>query len=420
MSLLLLFGGAAPPPPILLDPWATSFWMWSADGSIIEPVPYIDVSGRLGRYKNGGLSLTVPSSSAIVSLFQGATVGQEFAQTSVRMYHRSATPLLTAIMGGATMKSTGDAGTAEIFFDEAFIHFARRRVLSKTAQASASFSGVAADTVALGIMMAEMGPTVVTPATYPPGESRTDFGQFTVTVAAAHSPALSASLPDMEEQSGTNVAGLMEEFFEQEDLAVLCEDNLDQTFDIDVDHPFELTDRSASVVFGEWYGNMTGFEAVNNIKALANVWGIEGANVGSHNYVSEPGSIAAWGVFEAHGQKPQVAANSADAAQAAAYLMTRFANGVVTYRADIIERDGCLFNVDFFWRDRVRFESAVWGYTFEEVLQEVEFKGSDGGPLAWQYTFGVPPVSSLSDTESFVGRRGAGAGEGNRWRNKRQ
>ena len=405
----------------MLDDQALSLWIWNGAGTRICPVYALDVALEGARYQSGAGSITVASSDPIVALFQGATVGQEFANCSLRAYFRNtATPLWSGPMTGARLKSSGDTGTVDIDFTQAAGAFMGRRVLSETAMASLTFAAAfkGADNIALNVMARQIGPTgVVTPITYPGGVSRQDFGPFDVNVAAEHTPALSSSLPATEEQSGTDLRSWVESWCENEDLAVLCTDNLDQSFDLDIDYPFMLTDRTASVIFGQMYGNLVSFEVTNNLEDLGNVWSVEGATTGTHVYSSDAGSITVWGVFEKRQQKPQNGAgNAADVSTSAGYLKTRFADGTIGYKAVVAEAPGCTFNVDWFWRDAVSFDEAVYGYQFEQTCTAWRLKSQNMAPPDLEFIFGIPPQDANRQTAAYVGARGRPGV----WRNKRQ
>lgn len=408
-------------PAAFLDDQALSLWLYDAAGTLREPIHAIDASLEGGRYESGGGSITVPTSSALVSLFMGATVGEEFRECSLRAFYRdTATPLWSGPMAGARMKSSGDVGTVEIVFEQFGGHFLRRRIIAETNLVSYGFSAgaKAADNLAINFMTRAIGPGEVDPATYPLTLDRDDFGSFTPGVVAEHSPAQSSSTPALVEQSGTNLRDFIEELAEQEDLAILCTDNLDQTFDLDIAYPFQDDDVSDVVIFGQWYGNLVEFEATNDLMSLANVWQIEGFNTSTHVYDHNSASVTAWGIFEGRAQKPQNSANAADVATAAGFLADRYAGGTVTYRARIAEVPGCLFNVDWGHRDRVTFDDAVHGYQFEQVCIAWRLKMTNGGPPDLEIVFGDPPLDSAKQMADYVGTRGPRYG-GGRWRSKR-
>lgn len=412
-----------PPLPanVYLDDQALSLWIWDGAGTLIAPVYPIDAALEGARYQSGAGSITVASSDPIVALFQGATVGQEFANCSLRAFFRDpTTPLWNGPMTGARLRSAGDAGLVEIDFTQFFGHFTGRRLISESAMDSIAFSTSAkgADNIARNIMARQIGPTgVVTPATYPGGVSRQDFGPFNPDVAAELVTPLSPSLPATEEQSGTDLRSWVEMWCENEDLAVICTDNLDQTFDLDVDYPFLETDRTDTIIFGQWYGNLVSFEVTNNIEDLGNVWSVEGAAAGVHVYSSDAGSITVWGVFEKRQQKPQDGAgNTPDVTNSAGYLKTRFADGTIGYKAIIAETPGCLFNVDWFHRDAVSFDEAALGYQFEQTCSAWRLKMKDGGPPDLEFVFGIPPQDANRQIAAYVGARGRPGV----WRNKRQ
>lgn len=404
----------------LQDDRAVGIWLYAHDGNqhTGEPVDYIDFSVTGGRYKNGDGTFTVPASSRLVDLFMGSTVGKEYLEAMLRVYYRDATtPLWTGMMGSARMSSVGDEGEVEIVFEQAMAHALRRRLLTYTGQAAKGYTSgtVAADNIALGIMDEAIGPNEVTPTGYT--ATRTDFGSFTFEVAAAHSPALSSSLPALEEQSGSTLIDLIPEFCEQEDLALICTDNGDYTFDIDTDYPY-AEDVSSTVVFSSWLGNLVNFEAVSDLKSLANAWSVEGATVASHQWAFNTGSITARGVYEAHAVKPQDANNSPDALSSATWLSDRFGTGTLSYQAEIAETTGCLFNVDWGLRSTVRFNDTVHGYEFDQTCVGYELSASDGGPAELVATFGTPRLSSTDMALEFTGTRGPRMG-GGRYRNKR-
>lgn len=391
------------------------------DASVWLPVPYIDLDLEGTRYMSGSGSIVVPSSSDIVSTFMGATVAEEFANCSLRAWYRDlSAPLWSGPVTGARMRSTGDRGTVEIVLEQFYGHFLRRRQFLESAMAQIAFTSgtTAADNIALTMIRKQMGASPTTPATYPLGVSRTNFGPFTPAGASNHSPAQSSSMPGSREQSGTNLQDWFEEFAEQEDLAPLMSDPLTQAFTVDVAYPFENDDLSASIRFGQWYGNLAEFEVVSDYRSLANVWCIEGNTAGTHTFTSDSGSITVWGVFESRAQKPQETADSTDTSAAAGWLLGRYAAGSITYKATILETSGCLFNVDWFQRDRVRFEEAVYGYAFDQVVRDWSCRASDGGPPEFDFVMGDMRTDTSRHLARMVGTAGPRFG-GGRWRNKR-
>lgn len=395
-------------------------WMVGVDGSS-WPVDFLSLSVTGSRYVDGAGSITVPASSPVVSMFMGSTVGEEFGQSSLRVFYRDATtPLWSGIMAGARLQAAGDDGEVEILFEEAIGHAIRRRLITKTAQASQTITAgtIAADNIALFLMWDAMGPTPTEPTGYPAAADRDDFGAFTFEVAAAHSPAESSSMPGLEEESGSTLADMIPEFCEQEDLALVLTDNQDQTYDIDVAYPYEAEDVSADVIFSAWLGNLEGFEANVDVKSLANVWSFEGATSASHSYVDNSASVTVWGVYEAHAQKPQASNNSSDLSAAAGWLTDRYGSGTMTYSATLVESTGCQFNVDWGRRSKVRVIDPVYGYDMDQVCVEFELSADDGDYPQLSFVFGTPALNWDKSVGGYVGAPGPRFG-GGRWRQKR-
>jgi len=402
-----------------------SLWLWDDVSGEREIVPYVDAGLDGGRYLSGSGSVRVPASSTIASLFMGSTPGREFELCSLRAFYRDATaPLWSGPVSGAQMRSTGDRGYVDILFEEFCGHFLRRRQVLEDNLDPLAFAAAltAADNIALALMRYQIGPASLgiphTPSTYPVGVSRTDFTPFTPDVAADHSPGLSSSTPAIAEQSGTSLQELIEQFCEQEDLALLCADNLDGTFDLDTDCPFQVEDVSASVVFGQWYGNLASFEATTDLQSLANVWCLEGASKATHVFVDDSTSIGVRGVFEAKAQKPQDSASSGDVTSSAGWLLSRHKDGTITYKAELLESAGCRFNADWGRRSKIGFDEAVYGYQFAQVVQEWSCKAENGGPPRFSFVCGVPKLHYERELADFVGTRGPRFG-GGRWRDKR-
>ena len=395
-------------------------WLVGSSGQA-EPVEYIDVRVTGGRYQDGDGAITVAASSPLVDLFMGATVGQEFAQSSLRVFYRDATtPLWSGIMAGATLRATGDEGQVEILFEQVGQHALRRRLITKTGQASQTITSgtLEADNIALYLMKDAIGPTPTEPTGYPVGADRDDFGVFTFSVTATNSPALSSSQPGMAEQSGTNLLDVIPEFCEQEDLALVVTDNQDLSYDIDIDYPYEEEDVSDTVIFSTWLGNLAEFEAGVDIKSLANVWSIEGATSASNTYIANASGVTAWGVYEAFGQKPQASDNSSDLAAASTYMADKYGTGQLTYRAELVEVDGCEFNVDWNHRSKIRVVDPVYGYDFDQVCVEWELEASDGDHPQLSFVFGTPSLNFDKNLAGYVGAPGPRFG-GGRWRHKR-
>jgi hypothetical protein len=379
----------------------------------------MDIEG--GRYLNGGGSVTFPASSPVADLFQGSTIGQEFKEATLRVYYRGATtPLWTGIMGSSIMRSNGETGEVEIVFEEAAGHALRRRLITTTGQADVVFAGLdAADNIALSLLTTHVGSASVEPTGYPGGLNRANFGSFTFDVAALHGPALSASVPDATMQSGGTLLDTLPEFMEQEDLALLCTDDQDGSFNLDTDYPYVDADLTATVIFSTWLGNLASFQATTDTKSLANVWSVEGKTPAtSHIYTYNSASVTAWGITEAHGASPQETDNAAATSDLADYMAARYGNGTLTYDVEIVESTGCLFNVDWGLRDTVRFVDAAQGFDFNETCTGFQLSAEDGGPPKLSFTFGTPRLDTAEQVKEWTGTRGPRF-SGSRWRTKR-
>lgn len=413
---------SGPAVSVALDPWDFGVYILGPDGADKTRVDYLDLKIRGGRFLDGDGSITVPASSPIVGLFTGTYVHEEFILTTLRVfYNNSTTPLWTGLMAGASLRSMGDSGTVEIVFEQATAHALRRRLMTKTAQASEGFTAGSAnaDNIILFLMRDAMGPTPTEPTGYPVACDRTDFGGPTFEVATSHSPAETSSQPALAVQSGNNLLDVIPGLCEQENIALEIVDNEDQTYDIDCTYPYYV-DVSDDVIFSAWLGTLSSFEVVSDHKSLVNTLSIEGATAaGSHTWDANTVSVTLHGVYEGHVQKPQATDNTGDIATAADWLLNRFNSGTQTYKAEIVQGEGTMFNVDWGLRSKVRFVEPVFGYDFDQICTEYELSAQDGGPPQLSVTFGVPQLNQDAIVAGYIGTPGPRMA-GGIFRNKRQ
>lgn len=405
----------------MLDPWDFGVYILGPSGEDKTRITdYLDLKVRGGRFLDGEGSITVPASSPIVGLFTGTYPHEEFRMTTMRIFYNDAdTPLWAGMMSGATLRSMGDSGTVEILFEQSVAHALRRRLVTKTAEASAGYTVTAADNIILEIMRNAIGPSPVEPTGYPAAADRDDYKGLTFEVAAAHSPAESSSIPVLQVQSGNNLLDVIQGLCEQEDIALEVVDNEDNTYGIDCTYPYGV-DVSDDVIFSAWLGTLVSFEVFSDHKSLINTLSIEGATAaGSHTWEGHTASITAHGVYEAHIQKPQATDSTGDITTAAGWLTDRFNSGTQTYRAEIVQGTGTMFNVDWGLRSTVRFVEPVFGYDFDQTCTEWELTAKDGGPPELSVTFGVPQLNQDAIVAGYTGTPGPRFG-GGLFRNKRQ
>lgn len=392
------------------------FRMYAAGST--NGVPVHPETARFGHdaNMNGTADLTFHAGERAVTDYLGSTLGAEFPEVSVRMFH--AGDLTRPIWGGVAVQSrlsTAGRGRVDVSFEHFWQHFHRRRAVFAASYAAVDYN-VAAENVLLGIQRAQIGAAVVTPTG---AGTRTDFGNFTPTVVANHGSPTSGTRRHIV-QSGNNLLDVANQLCEAADLAPKMTDSLNGSFSIDNEYPFAKNDLTTSVIFGQYHGNLASFEIGTDRASLANRWFIEGKTANSPQVASDATSITAWGEFEAYGQKPEDSNVNAALLQTATDLRDGYAEARVTYKADLIEVPGSQFVQDFWWRDTIRIEDAVFGVFVEQTVKAWEMTVDRGRLRHTDIVLGVPKAADFQRRMlGYVGMPGPRFG-GSPFRNRRQ
>lgn len=400
-----------------IDDFDVSWWLY--DKATTTRLQVFPMSADAGHDKamNGPAQLAFAANDPAVDVFLGSTLGQEFDQVTLRMYLRGSVKWVGAA-SSAKLSNKGDirSGDVGVTLEHMWTHLNRRRAVYGSTSLGATDKTIEADNLALTVQRENLTGTVK--PTGHPG-TRTDFGAFNVAVAANHGPALAPSTRLLE-QSGNNLASLIDEFFERTDLRPIITESPLNTFTVDNDYPYQETDKSATVVFGQYRGNMPSFELLSDRVAVANIWAVEGASAGTLGWASDATSISLWGEMEAFAQKPQDSAVSADATNEATFMKEVWGSARVSYKAELTELPGMLFGQDWWWADVIALDDAVFGIRTTQVVTGWHISQQDGRLYKLDVLAGIPRSRQfLRELGNYAGMAGPQFA-GSRWRNKRQ
>lgn len=414
MSLLLLLGSGGDPPVIPESSWGLQFVLFAADHG--ERWPVFPIDGTIGHDKTmvGQASLTFPMDDDAVTLFMGATLGQEFPEVVCRCYCRG-TLIWTGVAITARLATRGAAGVVEVTFEHVYGHFLRRRQIFASALAVVDSGTDQADDAILIIQKNQIGLTPVVPTGHP--GTRTDMGSFTVTVDTGSSLAASTRIA---EQSGNNLLDVSIDAIEANDLAPVLTDQQTGAFVLGMTYPFQDTDLSDLVIFNQYHGNLASFEFVSDRSQLANVVAIEGKTAKTAEWDSDAPSITLWGEYELFGQKPQDTEDVTAKSDEAAKLLARQSSAKLTYKAEIIETDGHLFVTDWFWRDKVRIYESTFGLNVTGAVTAWTMRVSNSRMYQLDIILGEPRAGDIF--RDIIGRTGLDGVRflGGKYRNRRQ
>lgn len=386
------------------------------DGQAGERWPVYPIDATVGHDKSmlGTATLVFPYDDDAQRLFMGSTLGQEFPGTSLRVMVRG-TMVWAGPVVNAAMRTRGATGTVEIVCEHVWQWAHRQRVLYYTGLDVTDITAEA-DNAVLTAQRQNMGPTPIIPASHP--GTRTDFGPFTIAAVANHSPALAPSTRLLE-QSGNNLLDLVTGWIEAHDLAPVLTEPSENAFKIDNDYPFADTDLSDLVIFGQYHGNMSSFELISDRTSLANIWAVEGKTAKTVSFDSDAPSITLWGEAEAFAQIPQDSDVTAAEVLKAGQLVDAYGGPRITFKCEVIETDGHQFVTDFFWRDTIRIDEAVFGFTSTQTVNAWQLQVANSRVHRLDLVLGQPRYIDL--LRDVVGRTGVGSNKlGGPFRNRRQ
>lgn len=405
-------------PITVTSQWGVEFILFDADAGERWPVHPIDAQFGHDKTMVGSATLSFPHDDQAVSLFIGGTLGQEFPEVSLRVVFRGSIIWAGPVVS-SRLATRGAGGVVELTCEHFWGHFLRRRSVyaALTAEITSIDVTEAVDNLVLGVMRDQIGPSPVEPSGHPGG--RSSFGSFSPEVVADHSPALAASTRIIE-QAGNNLLDLVTQWCEAHDLAPVFTDPLDNTFDLDLDYPFEGDDLDDLVIFGQWHGNLASFELVSDRSGIANLWAVEGKTAKTPQYERDVPSITLWGVVEGFAQKPEDTHVATVVDTLAAQLAEAHGAAKITYKAEIIETDGHLFVTDFFWRDKIRIDEAVFGIQASQTVNAWNMSVSGGRMHRLDIILGVArPDDIVREITGYTGLAGPRI-QGSPWRNRRQ
>ncbi len=389
------------------------FRLYTADSSDGRPIYPESATFGYDALMNGQATVTFHAGDDALDLL-GVSLGSEFAEVAFRAMDSGG----TSIWGGpaiVTNLSSSGRGRVSVTFRHFWQHIHERRAVLAASYA-ASDTTLAAENLALTVQRAQIS-TPVVPSGHP--GTRSDFGSFTPTVAANHGSPASPSRRHII-QSGNNLLSAMNELYENADLAPKLTDALTGALTIDNEYPFEDNDLTEDVIFGQYHGNLASFELTSDRTGLANIWFVEGKTANSPQVASDAASITAWGEFEAYAQKPEDSNVNTFLGQTATDLRDGYAETRITYKAELIQTDGHRFVEDFFWRDKIRIEDAIFGVYVEQTIKAWQMQVDRGRLTRTDIVLGVPRAPDLMrHVAGYTGVPGAHIG-GSPWRNRRQ
>lgn len=405
-------------PITIASQWGVEFILFDAAHGERWPVHPIDANFGHDKTMVGSATLSFPHDDQAVSFFIGSTLGQEFPEVSLRVLFRGSI-IWSGPVVSARLATRGAGGVVELTCEHFWGYFLRKRSMYATftgALIDAFDVTEEADNLVLGAMRDNVS-TPVTPSGHPGG--RDDFGSFTPTIASDHSPALAPSTRSIE-QAGNNLLDLVTQWCEMHDLAPVLTDAATSTLILDVDYPFEDTDLDDLVIFGQWHGNMASFELTSDRSGLANLWAVEGKTAKTPQYERDTASITLWGVVESFAQRPEDTHVSSVIDSFAAELAAAHGSAKIAYRAEVIETDGHQWVTDFFWRDKIRIDEAIFGIQATQTVNAWSMSVSGGRMHRLDLILGVArPDDIMREVVGYTGLAGPRI-QGSPWRNRRQ
>lgn len=239
------------------------------------------------------------------------------------------------------------------------------------------------------------------------------FGVWTVTVPALHSPALSANDVLVDQQSGGNTLDLLIDIAERGDIAyTTTETGTPGTLEFDSTATFARTDVSATVVLSDQHGTLSGFKRTVDYTTVRNTWQIKGDGDGSSqvNTWYQDGSASTIGRFEDTVTFPAITSTASKEAYRDR-MFALYAEALQSIEVEIVEQGGVLFNDTFGLRDTVRVHSALFGYAATHTVVGYKLDLPSTGVGRVSLTLNQHPRRMATDTRDWAegpGGRGGG------------
>ena len=307
-------------------------------------------------------------------------------------------------------------------FIEWFAHFCRRRLvvtLNGSSKASSADIGgnQPADKVA-GYLMDHNGfksASTVTPATYPSGVSRTDFGAWSV---SSGNSATSSTSIRVRVEHGRNLLEQVLAVLGPHDLAVTTDETAAGAFKFLIVDGYENNDKKNVVILAPYLQTAKSFRESVDFSPLENVIHLKGSGSKSAQvqyWTRDVASVGNHGVFE--GAYTLQDADFNDATSGALGLLEQGKGPDHEFAVDPVDQPGALFGVDYDVRDLVTLRSSVWGRDVTRLVVGAKLSGA-GRRVSLALELGDPPRSAARESYLYEGFRGGG-GLGSRFKNSK-
>lgn len=406
-----------------------SLW-WRTSAHVRKPIDKftsVKVSG--GKFLTG--TLTVAASYNATWMQEFLSVGTDPVNQAVEFYYRdTSAPLFIGALIGAE-RTFGDGapdGEVTLTFEHMWAHMLRRIIMQSPgndgSKISASLVAIEADILAQNMMrdaigLARAGGGVF--ATAPPYTLTVDrgdsdqFGPWILTVASAHSPALSSDTQFWDYQDGRNYLDTLLDLGERSDIAyTFSETGTAGTFVADSTGTYQRNDKTASVILSERWGTVRAYSHKIDYTGVANTWYLKFDGSGSSQSGKgwyQDSSASTIGIFEDTAAIPYVTSATTQT-NTKNMLMGLYASAPTTIDVELTEYTGAKFNSSFGVRDKVRFQSGLFGVSADVLVVGYDIGINDQGEVSVGVTLDSPPRTITAQLRNATplegGRHGGG------------
>lgn len=411
-----------------------SLW-WRTSAHVRKPIDQftsVKVSG--GKFLTGTLTVTASYNATWVQNF--LTVGTDPVNQAVEFYYRSTSaPLFIGALVKAerTFSDGAPDGEVTLTFEHLWAHMMRRTIMQSPNNDGSKVSTVvvpiAADVLAQQMMRDVIGVAYGSGgifATAPPYTLTTDrgdsdqFGPWILTVASAHSPALSSNNQFWDYQDGRNYLDTLLDLGERANIAyTFSETGTAGTFVADSTGTYQRNDKTTSVILSERWGTVRAYNYQIDYTGVSNTFYLKFDGAGSTQSGKgwfQDSSAGTIGIFEDTATIPYVT-NATTQTDMKDALMNLYASANTTIDVELTEYAGAQFNDDFGVRDKVRFQSGMFGVSADVLVVGYDIGINDQGEVSVGVTLDSPPrnlTTILRDSTPMSGGRLGGGFLANR------
>jgi len=396
--------------------------LWSADRLKGFPVSdWLGLSVEMDKHPTGKGSIALRSSSyalATDALDINAASPEFGANLSMDVYFRDmTTALFSGPVATAGMREGRGGNVVELSTRTWFENFAARRlILTGTNDAGPALNGKV--DVVVEKLLDQNGfdsSGTLTPAAYPGGVSRTDFGGWTVATATtgggSHATDLTSTPLDIDD--GRQVLDYLLFIFENFDLTVTIAESPAATFTFTITTAYQNNDKTNEAILDVRFGTLASFAETLDYTVLENTVMAKGSG-GSPPLLwgNDATSTTDYGVYEG-----VITVKGADADNRGFEKDLMLTDGKTTdqsWSVKVLDSSLAVFNVDYALRDLVTCQSGAW--TRAVTKQVVGCKLSHSGRVGkLDVLLGAPPRSWVKEQAARPGRGRGGKGAGSRY-----